>query len=351
MGRAGYLRYHRTGDPASLVEAETVLRRALAADSSLVPAAVTLGRVYRETQRAEEAAAILRAAIRRDPTSTEAHQDLGDLYASMDRFDEAEAVFRSLARAKPDYFHAHWRLGWLYRRMNRPDDVLASHTRALALAPGDYRTLSSLGVYYSEMGNWRQAREYWERAFIAHPECATGSNLGSVLYYDGKFNEAAKYYEYALESCDSTRDDHYVNWGNWACALYWTPDKRPQAMAAYARAIELAQAALAASPDDAVTVSRLADYYAMTGRREPALEMIGRAAGISDVEVVYRIACAYASLGDDESALRYLVMASRLHYPLHELNHEPLFSKLVDDPRFRQVVEAAQLDEVGRKQP
>ncbi len=338
QGYCFYLHWFKSREPDELRRAEPVLRRAIAVDSTYVPSFMCLAKVMRYSGRGEVGVDLLQRAIAIDPGYIEAYQDLGDALASLQRYDEAEACYLTLIANEPDYFHGHWRLGWLYRLMNRPEQEFDEHRRAQRLAPADYRTLNSLGLYYSERGDWESAREYFEESFILHPSYASSSNVGSVMYYQGRFGDSARYYEYALEYTDST---NYVDWGNLACALYWADGRRDEGVAMYRKAIALAEKRLSQAHDDAATTARLADYYGMVGERESALAMIERSTGLNDVEVFYRLACAYASLGDTERAIEFIGKAVREHYPIHEVEREPLFRELVRDARLRSMLEIA----------
>jgi tetratricopeptide (TPR) repeat protein len=276
-----------------------------------------------------------------EPGCIDAYQDLGNLLTASQRYDEARAVYASLTAARSDYFHGHWRLGWVYAAMDNPSLSLGEMERSYQLAPEDYRTLNSLGICYSELGNWKVARDFWERAFLVRPSCASSSNVGNVLYYEGRFSDSARYYQYALEYCDTT---DYFCWGNLACALYWTDDRRPEGITAYHKAIGLAEEYLAQMPDERKTIARLADYYAMVDEDQRAREMIDRSAGANDMEVWFRLACAYASMGDEVQAIDFIGKAVRAHYPVHEIKREPLFRNLVRDARLRSVLEAAEAD-------
>ncbi len=346
LGQCFYLRWFKSRDPGQLRLAEPALRRAIEIDSTYIPSYVYLAKVMRNSERTETGVKLLKKAISIDPGAIDVYQDLGDALASLQRYDEADACYRQLIADEPDYFHGHWRLGYLYRLMNRPEQEFAEHRLAQRLAPADFRTLNSLGLYESERGDWESAREYFEQSFILHPNYGSSANVGSVLYYQGRFADSARYYEYALEYTDST---NYVDWGNLACALYWAEGRHDDGVATYRKAIALAEARLAQAPDDAATTARLADYYGMVGEKERSLAMIERSVGLNDVEVLYRLACAYTSLGDNERAIEYIGKAVREHYPIHEVEREPLFRELIHDARLRSMLEVAskERDEQG----
>ncbi|NIV13316.1 MAG: tetratricopeptide repeat protein, partial [Aliifodinibius sp.] len=66
---------------------------------------------------------------------------------------------------------------------------------------------------------------------------AVSSNLGTLYFIRGKYADAARMYETALE----LNDHDYVVWGNLASAYYWAPGERDKAAETYRRAITLAE--------------------------------------------------------------------------------------------------------------
>ena len=338
LGYNQYLRFYKTRNPAELEGAEPILRTASKRDSLFTAATVYLAKVLGAAGAPEDGILVLRELLDRDPACIEAYQDLGNALQAVQRFDESEAVYRQLTVTVPDYFHGYWRLGWLYDSMNQPTRKLDVLTMALALAPGDFRTLNSLGKCYSEQGDWKKARQAWQQAFLLRPTCGSSSGVGMMLYYEGRFAESAKYYEYALGYCDTT---DYSFFGNLACALYWTDDRHDEGIAVYRKAIARAEERLVQTPDDVITMARLADYHAMVGDSLRARELVERLAGVDDVEVYFRLACANARLGEKESAIDMIGKAVRAQYSVLEIKREPLFRDLVRDERLRDVLEVA----------
>jgi len=76
--------------------------------------------------------------------------------------------------------------------------------------------------------------------------------------------------------------------------------------------------------------------------------MIERSSGLNDAEVYYRLACACTSLGDRERAIDFIGKAVREHYPVHEIQREPLFRDLAGDARLRGVLETAAKEREGQ---
>jgi tetratricopeptide (TPR) repeat protein len=168
-------------------------------------------------------------------------------------------------------------------------------------------TLSNLGVVHYDRGEWRDAQRMFLQAFKIHPNCESCNNVASTLFLDGKYKQAAAYFEMALtpEYCDSTG---HLPWGNLASALYWIDDQRPRALQLYRHAILLAEKDLAATPDSPKLIGKLVDYYAMTGDSTRALEMIERAKPYleKDDDMMYKVGSACEKIGRRSAAMKHL---------------------------------------------
>ena len=333
LAAALYRQYQREATASLLEAAEQQVEQSLALDSTDATSHAILSLVLRELKQDREAERECRTAIVLAPSTIMPYEALMDLLVDERRYADAIEAGKSLVAHCPDYYRVHWRLGWLYRRLDDPDNDLREHLIASRVAPRNDNVLNSLGVYYYQSGDWLRAREFFERSYIARPSCGSSSNVGALLYYEGRYDDSAKYYRYALEQCDST---DYFNWGNWAASLYWD-GKRDEAGRVFEKAVSLATAQLNRDPDDGVTIARLADYYAMMGRADESQKMIAQAARFEDEEVYYRIACAYENMGEREKALDYVGRAVQGKYPLQAIEKEPLFKDLMRDSRFKMI--------------
>lgn len=343
-----YLRKHqRVSNPELLELAERTLTRSQSIDSSVVMACQGLGTLHEDTGRSDEALRWFGRALELEPNNIELLQQMAHSYIVEDRIDEAEQCYLRLQEFAPDYSMAHASLGWLYGRLGRHEEDLRHTKLAVDLAPNNHWALNRLGVCYYERGDMKGARHAWEKSFGIHPDCGSGVNLGNVLYFDGRFEDASTYYTYVLEHCDST---DYEDWGNLAATLYFVRGRENDAHAAYRRAIGLAQKRLERRPDDGVTIARLGDYYAMMGDTAAALEMIDLASGYSDKDVFFRIACAYEVMGYREKSLQFAGNALRSGWPASLMEREPVLRSMTVDPRFRKMVELARRAETADDQ-
>ena len=271
------------------------------------------------------------------PGNPEACRRLSECYRKQKRLDEAEAVLRSAVLHYPDFFWVYQRLGLHYYRLDKLEEAKAPLEKTLELAPHNSHAMNTLGAVYYNLGEWTEARELFERSVRLWPSCQTYSNVGLMLYYEGRFEESADNYKLAFQWCDSTQ--HYV-WGNWASALYWVDGRRDKAREIFGKAINLAERQLEETPDDPTVIARLIDYYAMTGDKNNTQTWIDRAARYADTnpDIMYSIGNAFEVFDERETALRYLGEALRHGYPKAVIVGTPMLKDLVKDDRFTRLI-------------
>jgi Flp pilus assembly protein TadD/TolB-like protein len=296
-----------------------------------------LGGVSRAEEDRTQAVGYYQRAIALDPTDIESYMDLASTMMEESRMDEAEAICAAAIDRAPDYYRPHGNLAYLLHVQGRMEEAALEYGRALELAPRVNWILNNLGMIYYRNEEWDRASELFERAFAIEPYCDLALNLGSLMAYQHRFDEAESYYEFGAQYCDST---NYLVWGNWASVAYWLPERREEALEMYHRAIRLAEAARTQHPDDREVLGHLIDYYGMTKQRERALELIEEAAPIAatNSKLMFYVGCAYENLGERENALRYIGDALRYGYPVKFVEAEPTLNELRKDRRFKQMI-------------
>jgi tetratricopeptide (TPR) repeat protein/tRNA A-37 threonylcarbamoyl transferase component Bud32 len=338
LGRLARMNLERSGDDNWASKARRHLTRAASLDSTVVEPQLELARLFEELGDRAAAAKAASRALAIEPRDVEAPLLLGRLYREDKRLDEAEHVYRTSIEKNPDRWRVYRNLGLFYYFVDRLPEAIEAYETAYTLAPENSRVLNDLGGFHHLLGEWAQAREYFHKSFLLSPSCGNCTNVGTMLYYEGRFSEAAGYFKFAFEYCDTS---FYQVWGNWASALYWAKGQRDNAIDAYRHAIAGASEVLRESPEDATALYHLIDYYGMIGDKERAYAAIERARPIADenVNVMYRSANAYEMFGERELALRALGDAIRHGYPVAEILNEPVFRELIKDQIFRRMID------------
>jgi tetratricopeptide (TPR) repeat protein len=332
LGEAYWRLYANEKRPELVALAREHCERALALDSLLAPAWITLGVIETGTGNAEKAIAAFRRALDRDPRSASARRELGNAYAKLGRFEDAEATYKKAIELRPEDWANDNHLGsFLYARA-RFTDAEAEFRRALQIAPDNARVWSNLGAALNAQDRVAEAQAAFARSIALNPSPQAISNLGATQFYAGRYAEAVRTYETATRA--GTRD--YRVWRNYAAALHWTPGEREREAPAYRKAAELAEEERKLDPKNARTLVELADCRAMLGEPDRARTLAAEGLRMAPGDgTVARIAAGvYEVIGDRAEALGCLGKALEAGYNAGEIGRDPTFTSLRGDRRW-----------------
>ncbi len=224
----------------SLEEAILCYRRALAYQPRFAGAHSNLADVLRDLGRSDEALASSRRAVALDPSCAGAHNSLGNALLDLGHLEAAACSYREALAIDPRCAEAHVNLAMVRRQQHRKADALASCSRALALVPDSAPTLILLAELCADEGDFATARELFERAIRASPECAEAwagvVHLGRMTPADRDWYVAA---EAAATRATTPRQEAYLRF---ALGKYCDDvEDFEQAFRHYRRANELAR--------------------------------------------------------------------------------------------------------------
>jgi tetratricopeptide (TPR) repeat protein len=196
-----------------------------------------LGHIYYAEGRAEDAVAAYQRAVAIDPNYTLVYSNLGTALRFLGRLEEAEQVYRRAIQLQADNPLLREKLGRLLVEANKREAAIGELARAAELGSANLNLYLTLGQLYLE-GNqrkealdmyrfvmrhtWPSARaddyagiganlhalgqggaafEAYRRALaLDQNNVPTHTNLGWLLYVQGKYREAIGHYLIALES-------------------------------------------------------------------------------------------------------------------------------------------------------
>lgn len=298
--------------PALVAAAEDACGRAQALDSAAQEVHEAIGRLRLATGDAAEAEAAYRQALALVPESPDVLIGLGYALTEAGKFDEAEATYRRAIAAQPRYAAAHFAFGNYFIRRGRPAEAIAPFERATRLEPDNPSAFNNLGGAQLQVGDFERASEAFSRSLALEPRQSSYSNIGTVLYYRGRYREAVEMYRKATELAPA---DHFML-GNLADALRFD-GQVAEALESYRRALELVDGELAVNPNHAFNHAQAAYYATRLGDEGRARRSIALA--LQDGEdfnyVHYYVALAYLGLGDQANALLHARRARDQGYP------------------------------------
>ena len=191
-----------------LEEAADHRRRALESAPSEPEAFQGMAESLREVGRLEEAIEWYGLAVERAPGFALAWAGMGDALFEMGRHDEAmerleraESLLPADSELAPDL---HRLIGRTRAAQGRAEDAEAAFRRVLELSPGDLGALRELVALHFEREAYAEALAALHGLLEVTPEDAdVHSDIGVVLYYLGRSEEALARFDHAL-SLDPT---------------------------------------------------------------------------------------------------------------------------------------------------
>ena len=183
------------------------------------------------------------------------------------------------------------------------------------------------------MGRDDEALTMLRRSLSIRPTAPAASNVGTIEFYRGRYAEAARAFEDAIEKSGSD----YQLWYNLAAAYYWAPGLRPKCKDAYEKAAFLGEKARATNPRDAWLLAVLSDTYAHLNQTKLALQLASEALRLSpeDGEVLFRTSCVLEFLGERARALALVEKAEAAGFSAEEIGRTPDLQALRNDKRFK----------------
>jgi serine/threonine-protein kinase len=202
--------------------------------------------------------------------------------------------------------HTFDALAWAYFRAGRFDEATTAYARVTELQPDSARGYHMLGTVQQSAGDIGAALESYRKANEILPTAATWSNMGTVLFWQGEYTQAADAYQKAIDLAPN-EPDLYANLGDARQKL----GRRDDALASYRRAIDEVSGLLEVNDRNPVNLGILAMYLAKTGDRAAAEAAIQKALAISpqDGDVLYNRAIVHALAGNRSEACTALGQA------------------------------------------
>jgi tetratricopeptide (TPR) repeat protein len=253
---------------------------AVGANSSLVAAFADLGRFDDAIESAREAAEF-------NPNCAELETNLGNALSRSGRIAEGIAHYRKALEIKPDYPDAEFNLGTELSKRGSLAEAIVHYRKALEWNPIRADVYVNLGNVFARQGQLAEAT-------------AARNNLGNVLWFAGRYDEAIT--EYA-ESLRNEPENAAVR-VNLANALY-QEGRLAEAVAQWREVIGLRPRDVAVLNMAAWTLATATNASVRDGQH--AVEMAEQAASISnarDPAVLDTLAAAYAEIGRFSDAVK-----------------------------------------------
>jgi tetratricopeptide (TPR) repeat protein len=189
---------------------------------------------------------------------------------------------------------------------------------------------------YHQLDRTDEAAAALQRSLEITPDTVTYSNLGTLLYFEGRYAEAVSAFERGVQLGAAT----YLRWGNLADAQRMVAAERAKADASYKTAIQLVREHLRANPNDVNARSTLAVYLVRDQQPKEALAELNAVLAQTALIPGTLFNCAIVAelTGQRSRALELIGRALSAGYQLREITHEPDLVKLRTDPGYYRLI-------------
>jgi tetratricopeptide (TPR) repeat protein len=324
-----------SADPEWQKRALAHAERAVQDNDQLAMAHIARGAAFVIAGKLADASEAYQKAETLEPANWELLWRLGAL--AVDRKDPvaAEQYFRRATQVAPSEWEPHARLGNFLYQQGRYADAIASYDTMRELARDHTRAYSNLAAAYHQLGRTDEAAAVLQRALEIAPDGPTFSNLGTYLYFQGKYPEAERAFDQAIK----LNANAYQRWGNLGDAVRMTAPGSAKMHDSYRRAIQLARGELAKRPNEPNIRSSLALYLVRDGQVKEALAEIDPVLAQSGIppSVLFKGSLVAELAGQRERSLRLLGQALGAGYQLREIGAEPDLVKLRADPDYHRL--------------
>ncbi|MGH9497519.1 MAG: protein kinase domain-containing protein [Terriglobales bacterium] len=333
LGEAYTLKNRDNPDPHWMKLARQYAEKAVSLDSYLAAAHLSLGMVKMDSGDLPSAEQEFKTAADLDPKSQEPDRWLGSLYGKMGKADQSMAAFKKAQRLKPDEWRTYMDIGLNNYQSGAYKEAASNWEEALRLEPDNVFALRNLGAVYHALGRDDDAAAALQHALQINPTADTYNNLGTIRFYQGRYQDAVP----AFEKTVALGANNFDNWASLADAYRWTPGNVEKARQAYDTAIRMVRQEIVKNPGQADLRADLALYLVQSGNKAEALTALKAAEQVrsNDPGVLYNIAVAYELCGNRDKALETLLSAVKAGQSLDDIKNDPELVSLRADPRYQ----------------
>ncbi len=323
--------------PALIEQATVYATRGVTLSPDDAESHVTLGQLRNASGQHAEAVKSFERALTLWPNKPEALVGLANAYEGLGRPAEAEQYFQRVLHRAPDSSHALSRFGAFCYRRGRYEEAEKLFRRVTELIPDAAHAYTDHGGTLLALGRQDEAVAAYERSIRIKPTAVGYSNLGTLQFSRGQYDESRKSFEQAAALAPA----EFVIWANLGDACRAAGDT-PHANEAYGRAVRAGRAALEIKPNDAYTRSVIALSLGKSGRGAEAHDEIRQALEIdpTDPRVLYKAAVIGVLRGNHDSAISWLERAVAAGYPAGEAERDPDLAPLRSLSAFRNAVKS-----------
>jgi serine/threonine protein kinase/tetratricopeptide (TPR) repeat protein len=271
----------------------------------------------------EQATHIFNLVLAESPDNIQALAGLAVIYTSQGDNIRAEQTYQKILSIR-DNWSIRNLLATFYYRTSQLDKAMEQYNLLSRISPENNEVMQTLGALQFAAGDADAALVTFKKALALAESGNNYSNIASVLFYQKKYTESVEYFEKAVELGPS----QYLLWANLGDGYRWSGQQK-KSVDSYQQAIQLLLPRIEAASGSTRLKLRLALYLAKANQCERSLQMARQIKKYQDVQMTVMAAQLFEVCEQRQDAVSLLTQALEQGYPLHSVEEEPEFHRLI----------------------
>lgn len=336
LARAYVYKSQLSRRPELIEQATVYSERAAKLDPSDPEVRFRLGQVRLEAGQYAEAEAEFRRVLVLREGNPDATLGLAVASEKTGHASEAERMYRKAIALRPDHAPTYNVFATFLFNAGRYEEAAENFRRFNELLPTTWGFFN-LGSAYQALGRYDEARRAHEKSIALGENVHGYKGLGNVHYYTGHNAEAKQAYQSAVRLAPTD----FEAWIGLANALHWSGASEREWRDAYEKALDSARDAITINPSDPAAHAATAIALVRLGRPDEANAATKVALNLdpTDRRALYAAAVVARDRGTINPAISWLEGAVRAGYSSADLQRDPEFQSIRENPAFRNALQ------------
>jgi uncharacterized protein (TIGR02466 family) len=207
----------------------------------------------------KEALVSYRQLVKYQPHIAEIHFNMAILLARLGKNRDAIVSYRMVLQINPQFAQAYFNLAYLLEQQGQPEEAIQHYHQAISINPDYVEAHTNLANLLQHTGNLAIAENHYRRALAIAENALAYFNLGTVLYAQGRHDEALVAFEAAIR-----HNPQFADAWNSLGETQRDLGNMTAAVACYRQALSL-------QPEHPRATYNLGEYYCLTGQLQDAI--------------------------------------------------------------------------------
>ena len=293
---------------------------------------VALASLNRISGQHETAIELYQQAIALSPNDIEAITGMAKSSQALGRYEQADEFFHRVISIEPGYWKNYSNLGDFLFSIGNYKGASEQYARVTLMRPTDAQAFNRLGAAYYLNFQMDDASLAWSQSLEIEPSAANYSNLGTALFFSGKFERAAENY---LKAVNLQTSDPIL-WSNLGDAQKFA--RQPEnSIESFTKALKTLDAKLSVNPTDQELIGVRARVLSELGQCQEALTIVDAigAGNITEPYLYYDLSLATLRCQEVDRAKQMIVEAVALGYPREILEKDIQFAAIINQLTYK----------------